>query len=98
MSDLLPNTAPFDPYAVPEEDDIATKHEKAQVLEAFPALEKIVEWFNKQIDECDRLSTLDHESKLSLEAQIAGRQYTAQLLTQKQKELQAIVAQYSPRK
>lgn len=94
MSDLLPNEGTFYQPQVPEERKEAETAEKAFIREALPVMEELLEWFDKQADECDRLSILDAESNIPLESQIIAYRELANLLRAKKGELSALEFSY----
>ena len=94
MSDLLPNEGTFYQPEVPQERQEKEQSEKAFIREALPVMEELLSWFDKQADECDRLSVLDLESKTPVESQIIAYRELANLLRTKKGELSALEFSY----
>jgi hypothetical protein len=94
MSDLLMNEGSFYQPEVPEERQETEQAEKSFLREALPVMEELLEWFDKQSDECDRLSVLDMESKVPVESQIIAYRELANLLRAKKGELSALQFSY----
>ncbi len=94
MSDLLMNEGSFYQPSVPEERQEAEQVEKSFLREALPVMEELLEWFDKQANECDRLSVLDMESKVPVESQIIAYRELANLLRAKKGELSALQFSY----
>lgn len=94
MSDLIPNEGQF--FGVPENQErtIENNQEKALVLQVSEFIQAELEWYDKQIDETNRISNLDYTSEVRIESQIQAFQMLADLLTKKKGELQAIADLY----
>lgn len=92
--DLVPNEGQF--FGVPENQErtIENNQEKALVLQVSEFIQAELEWYDKQIDETNRISNLDYTSEVRIESQIQAFQMLADLLTKKKGELQAIADLY----
>lgn len=98
MSDLIPNEGSF---FIPEKDEaeqLELNKEKTEALQALPLLQDIISWFDKQADETNRMTNINHESKMPIESQILAYQLLADLFMTKKGELQAIFDTYKPKK
>ncbi len=94
MADLLPNEGTFYQPEIPEERQEVEQAEKSFLREALPVMDELLSWFDKQADECDRLSILDMESKVPVESQIIAYRELAKLLRAKKGELSALQFSY----
>lgn len=97
MIDLIPNEGSFYVPEVDEEDHLKASKERSEALEALPLLEDIIQWFDKQADETDRMSNINHESKMPIQSQVLAYQLLADLLLKKKGELQSIFEAYKPK-
>lgn len=96
MADLLLNEGHLmESTLAPQK--IAENQERAEFQEALPYIEHLIDWFDKQADECDRISTLDSESKVAIEVQVEARKLLATLLRSKKGEIQAFLSTYAPK-
>lgn len=94
MSDLIPNEGQF--FGVPENQErtIENNQEKAQVLQVSEFIQAEIEWYDKQIDETNRMTNLDTSLAIPIESQVEAYQMLADLLNKKKGELQAIADLY----
>jgi len=98
MSDLLPREGELFGVAVEPDQKIVANKEKAHALEAMAFIQAEIEWADKQIDECDKISNLDTESTVPLESQVLAYQLLKDLLINKKGELTAIADVYAPKR
>lgn len=98
MSDLVPNEGNFFIPTVPEEQRIDENKEKASVLEAIEFIKSEYEWFDQQLVELDRISSLDAERKTPIEVQVEARQLLIEIFEMKKGELNAFLDKYAPKR
>lgn len=92
MADLLPNDSTYFITEKPAKEQILISREKGETLESYPLIEKVIEWLEVQATEAEKLTNLNLESKVPVEAQIISLSETAKLLRAKKGDLEALVA------
>jgi len=92
--DLLLNEGAFYAPDAPVEDILLGQRERGETLESYPLVEKVIEWFDLQIVESQKLTNLDVESSVPVEAQIIALQELVGLLEAKKGDLENLVAHY----
>lgn len=98
MSDLIPNDGSFYIAPVPEDQRIEENKEKAMVLEAVEFIKAEYQWFDDQITELDRVSSLDLERKTPIDVQVEARQLLLHIFESKKGELNAFLDKYAPKR
>ena len=98
MSDLLPREGELFGGAVEPDQKIEANKEKAHALEAMAFIQAEIEWADKQIAECDKITNLNPDSKTPIESQVLAYQMLAELLQVKKGELIAIADVYAPKR
>lgn len=97
MSDLLPNDGSFYVSPVDQDDKLQSDQERAETMQVLPFLQELIDWFDKQADECDRVSVLNLESKVPVDSQIQAYKLLAELLQTKKGELDTYMTSYTKR-
>jgi len=94
MSNLLPNEGYFYAPDTPVEDILLGQRERGETLESYPLVEKVIEWFDLQIVETQKLTNLDVESAVPIESQVIAFQELSGLLKAKKGDLENLVSHY----
>lgn len=94
MDDMYPNDGSFYQPVVPKEIEQANKEEQNVAKQSLPIIDEIVEWFDRQIQESEKLTNIDVESKVPVEAQIIALQELSRLLELKKGDLQVLRFMY----
>jgi len=94
MDDMYPNDGSFYQPIVPKEIEQANKEEQSIAKQSLPIIDEIVEWFDKQIQESEKLTNIDVESKVPVQAQIIALQELSRLLELKKGDLQVLRFMY----
>lgn len=94
MGDLVPNEGSF--YLSPQDEASVNKanKERAEVLEVLPFLQKTVDWFDLQAAEFEKVTNLQLNGDISIEAQLQAYQMVVGLLNVKKGELQSYINTY----
>lgn len=88
--DLLPNEGSFFIPEIPEERTAAENEELRVIGESIPVLKDLTTWFEKQAKEAEKLTNIDLESTVPVEAQIKAYQLLSKLLKAKKGELESL--------
>lgn len=91
---MYPNDGSFYQPIVPKEIEQANKEEQNVAKQSLPIIDEIVEWFDKQIQESEKLTNIDVESKVPVQAQIIALQELSRLLELKKGDLQVLRFMY----
>lgn len=91
---MYPNDGSFYQPVVPKEIEQANKEEQNVAKQSLPIIDEIVEWFDRQIQESEKLTNIDVESKVPVEAQIIALQELSRLLELKKGDLQVLRFMY----
>lgn len=91
---MYPNDGSFYQPIVPKEIEQANKEEQSIAKQSLPIIDEIVEWFDKQIQESEKLTNIDVESKVPVQAQIIALQELSRLLELKKGDLQVLRFMY----
>ncbi len=91
MSDLLPNDATYFLAEQNNEDKVLLNRERGDTLEAYPLIESIIEWFEIQATEAEKITNIDVESTVPVQAQVIAFNEVARLLREKKGDLTALV-------
>mgnify|MGYP006358625317 CR=1 FL=1 len=94
MDDMYPNDGSFYQPVVPKEIEQANKEEQNVAKQSLPIIDEIVEWFDRQIQESEKLTNIDVESKIPVQAQIIALQELSRLLELKKGDLQVLRFMY----
>lgn len=91
---MYPNDGSFYQPVVPKEIEQANKEEQNVAKQSLPIIDEIVEWFDRQIQESEKLTNIDVESKIPVQAQIIALQELSRLLELKKGDLQVLRFMY----
>jgi len=92
--DLVPNEGVFYAPDTPVEDILLGQRERGETLESYPLVEKVIEWFDLQITETQKLTNIDVESAVPVESQLIALQELVGLLESKKGDLENLVSHY----